>query len=97
MHRLQISLPLWQFQFLSERARRAGIIIAEVIRQLIQREVEAASEQATSIDSIWEIVGIAEDHGPLMDGIPVSEAPDLYQAELAVPSTISRISDNSKD
>ena len=97
MHRLQISLPLWQFQFLSERARRDGISIAEVIRQLIQREVEAASEQATSIDSIWEIVGIAEDHGPLMDGIPVSEAPDLYLAELAVPSTISRISDNSKD
>ena len=41
MHRLQISLPQSQAQFLAERARRDGVSIAEVIRQLIRREEEA--------------------------------------------------------
>jgi hypothetical protein len=38
MHRLQISLPEQQMRYLSERARRAGLSMAEVIRRLIERE-----------------------------------------------------------
>ena len=75
MHRLQISLPEWQVQFLSDRAQRLGVSIAEVIRQMIQAETEAT---VGSVDSIWEIAGIAEDRGSLIEGVPVSERPDLY-------------------
>ena len=82
MHRLQISLPEWQVQFLTARARRDGVSIAEVIRQLVEREAAAGD---ASTDSLWEIVGLAEDHGPLVYGIPVSERPDLYLAEQAAP------------
>ena len=77
MHRLQISLPESQAEFLAERARRHGMSMAEVIRQLIQREVETVSEKRGAA-SLWEIAGIAEDHGPLIDEVPVSEAPERY-------------------
>jgi hypothetical protein len=77
MHRLQISLPESQAEFLAERARRHGMSMAEVVRQLIQREVETVSEKRGAA-SLWEIAGIAEDHGPLIDEVPVSEAPERY-------------------
>ena len=34
MQRLQISLPSWQVQFLSQRAQRDGLEITEVINKL---------------------------------------------------------------
>ena len=77
MHRLQISLPESQAEFLAERARRHGMSMAEVVRQLIQREVETSSEKRGAA-SLWEIAGIAEDHGSLIDEVPVSEAPERY-------------------
>lgn len=81
MHRLQISLPESQAEFLAERARRHGLSMAEVVRQLIQREVEAVNEKRGAA-SLWEIAGIAEDHGPLIDDVPVSESPELYLTRL---------------
>lgn len=79
MHRLQISLPRSQLKYLTERARREGTSIAELIRRLIHREAETASKR--NVDSIWEIVGIGEDRKPLINNIPVSEQPDLYLSE----------------
>lgn len=96
MHRLQVSLPPWQVQFLAERAEKEGVSIAEIIRRLIQNEAESSLMQ-TSTESLWAIAGIAEDHGPLLGDIPVSERPDLYLAAAAVsprgarrPGTLSR-------
>ena len=77
MHRLQISLPEWQAQYLAERARRDGISIAELVRQLVDRESQSAP-RAVSTESLWSIAGLAEDHGSLVEGKPVSEAPELY-------------------
>ena len=77
MHRLQISLPEWQAQYLAERAQRDGVSIAEIIRRLVKRETEASAGSA-STDSLWELAGLAEDQGPLLDGTPVSENPELY-------------------
>jgi hypothetical protein len=79
MHRLQISLPRSQVEYLAERARREGTSIAELIRRLIHRESEKASKR--SIESIWKIVGIGQGPERLIRDIPVSEAPDLYIAE----------------
>lgn len=84
MHRLQISLPQWQHQFLVQRARRDGVSVAEVIRSLIEREADTRERSGTE-DSVMSIAGIAEDSGPLIDGIPVSRAPHLYVAESARP------------
>jgi hypothetical protein len=76
MHRLQISLPQSQLQYLADRARREGVSIAELIRRLVQRESEVLTPR--SKNSLLEIVGIGKEPGPLIDGIPVSEQPDLY-------------------
>jgi hypothetical protein len=81
MHRLQISLPRSQVEYLTERARREGISIAELIRRLIHRDSELISKR--SVDSVWSIVGISNDAEQLIDDIPVSEDPDLYLAEQA--------------
>ena len=77
MHRLQISLPEWQAQYLAERAQRDGVSIAEIIRRLVKRESETAAESRSEA-TLWEIAGVAEDHGPLVDDTPVSENPELY-------------------
>jgi hypothetical protein len=77
MHRLHISLPMWQHEYLRERAREQGISVAEVIRQMVQREVDSSSAMEGD-EGLWAIAGIAEDPHPLIDGIPVSENPELY-------------------
>lgn len=84
MYRLQISLSTWQVEFLKDRARRDGVSIAEVVRQLVQREVEHTRRQATA-DSIWDIAGIGEDHKPLIENRVVSENTALYLGELSGP------------
>ena len=86
MHRLQISLPHGQARFLEERARLEGVSMAEVMRRLIEREAESA-RGAGNLEGIWDIAGIAEDHGPQIQGVAVSESPELY---LAGPATKRR-------
>ena len=51
MHRLQISIPNWQYQLLRQRARQTGQSIAGVIRELLEREAQAL--QDISRDPIW--------------------------------------------
>jgi hypothetical protein len=83
LHRLQISLPESQVDFLAERARRDGVSIAEVVRQLVAR---AEAEGTSNADSLLTIAGIAEERGPILRGKPVSEKVDLYLAEATGPS-----------
>lgn len=71
MHRLQVSLPEWQVQYLAERAQQEGVGIAKLIRRLVERESEAAAD-SNSANALWELAGLAEDHGPLLDNTPVS-------------------------
>lgn len=88
MHRLQISLPKSQMQYLNERARRERASIAEVIREMIQREFDAQPSRA--VESLWEIVGLGQEREPLIGGIPVSEQPDLYLAARPGPRRAGR-------
>ena len=83
MHRLQISLPKAQSQFLRDRARREGVSAAEVIRRLLEREEQTAPTiTQADIDEALSFSGIATDNLPLIDGKAVSEYPDLYLAEI---------------
>ncbi len=77
MHRLQISIPEWQAQYLASRARRDGVSIAEIIRRLVARESKAVDDES-SAESLMQLAGLAEDHGELIHGKPVSESPELY-------------------
>ena len=76
MHRLQISLPEWQYRFLREQASHTGQSIAGFIRKLIEQEAQAA-QRPVEEDPIWEIVGIGQG-GPPYD---VSERVDEFLEE----------------
>lgn len=62
MHRLQISIPNWQYRLLRQRARQTGQSIAGVIRELLEREARAL--QDVSQDPVWQMVGIVQDGPP---------------------------------
>lgn len=76
MHRLQLSLQEEQAQYLAMRAEREGVSMAEVVRRLLDHEARQDSSEGSG--SIWDIVGLIKGELPLIDGIPVSENPDLY-------------------
>jgi len=86
MHRLQLSLPMSQVDYLGERAARDGISIAEVVRRLVEREANADRSGRAS-HSLWGIAGIAEERANVLPGIPVSERVDLYLAAASAPLT----------
>lgn len=87
MHRLQLSLQEEQAQYLAMRAEREGVSMAEVVRRLL--DDEARQDAMAGSDSIMDIVGLFTDELPLIDGIPVSDDPDLYlygrEADDALP------------
>ncbi len=76
MQRLQISLTTWQYQRLAERAEREGLSMAEVVRKLLEQEVEQAREDHEA--DLLALAGIAHDPHPVIPGFPVSERPELY-------------------
>jgi hypothetical protein len=63
MHRLQISLPEWQYRFLREQASRTGQSVASFIRKLIEQEAQAV-QRPVEEDPIWEVVGIGQGGPP---------------------------------
>ncbi len=73
MHRLQISLPEWQYRFLREQASRTDQSIDGFIRKLIEQEAQTV-QRPVEEDPIWEVVGIGRG-GPPYD---VSERVDEF-------------------
>ena len=78
MHRLQISVEKRQYDWLQEHARRLGVSIAEVVRQMVRREAE--EDEAGDAETFLALAGTAEDRYPLVNGPPVSANVDLYLA-----------------
>jgi len=76
MQRFQLSIRKEHAEFLATRAMREGVSMAEVVRRLL--DVEARWDSPEGSGTIWDIVGLFKDELPLIDGIPVSEDPDLY-------------------
>ncbi len=94
MHRLQLSLPTWQAQYLAERADREGVSMAEVVRRLIARAASPREGEPAEHETVLSLAGIAEDHGPLYDGIPVSEAPERYLESFAADDVASEVAEH---
>jgi metal-responsive CopG/Arc/MetJ family transcriptional regulator len=83
MHRLQISLPEGQVRYLRHLSKRERVSIAEIIRRLVQDQVETAN-RAVETNRLYDIAGIATDPYPLIDGIAVSEWPERYLVNQAI-------------
>ncbi len=81
MHRLQISLPEHQVRYLSERARREGLSMAEVIRRLLadaaEGEGRGPSEGSTAIAEARPEYQIAAK--PALNEVILHLPADLYQ------------------
>lgn len=77
MNRLQISLKERQAEYLLARARKEGTSMAEVLRRMIQHEMDAELA-AIERDSFLSIAGIVNDPGPLFEDLAVSERPEQY-------------------
>lgn len=85
MHRLQISLPTRQYDYLRARAERESASLAEIIRQLLEREEAASNFSEDDIDAALSFAGSVTKEAPLKDNLPVSENIDLYLLDALQP------------
>jgi hypothetical protein len=58
MHRSQILLEEWQYQYLSDEARRKGKSISQIVRQLVTEWIESHRAEARAGDPIFDIIGM---------------------------------------
>lgn len=61
MHRTQLYLDEARYEYLSALARQKGTSIAQVVRDLIDKERNRRKKRRGKADPIWEMVGIIED------------------------------------
>ena len=73
MHRTQIQLEQWQYQYLVEKAHQTRSSISDVIRRLITQAAHAQAPAERGSDPIFSIIGIGKG-----DGSPVSRDHDRY-------------------
>lgn len=76
MYRLQLSLDADQAQYLAMLAEREGTSMAEVVRRML--DDKARQDAIAGSESLMDIVGLVTDELPLINGVPVSDDPDLY-------------------
>lgn len=70
MHRSQILLEEWQYQHLSDEARRTDKSISQIVRELVTKWIEAQRTGPSAGDPFFDIIGmvssgdghIAEEH-----------------------------------
>lgn len=63
MHRAQVLLESWQYDYLKTEARRLGVSISRLLRDLISQWVETRAQQTVAQDPIMDIIGIGAGDG----------------------------------
>jgi predicted DNA-binding protein len=76
--RTQLMLEPEQHDRLQALAEAESTSVSDLVRKAIDRFLRQRQPLPVSKDPIWEVVGIGEGEKELIDGIPVSEDPDLY-------------------
>lgn len=66
MKRVQMILEEWQHQWLAHEAKRRGVSMSALLRELISQGIEARQTQEMNDDPLWGIIGMAA--GP-KDGV----------------------------
>jgi hypothetical protein len=74
MKRTQVILEEWQYEWLTEEAKRQDLSMSALLRQVLTEAIERRQAEGFEDDPLWGVVGIAE--GP-DDGI-TSENLDQY-------------------
>jgi hypothetical protein len=73
MHRSQILLEEWQYEYLNDKARREGKSISQIVRELITERIETHHGETWEDDPFFDIIGMASG-----DGSPVGRDHDKY-------------------
>jgi len=66
MKRVQMILEDWQHEWLADEARRQGVSMSALLRELLSQAIDARQSQSLNDDPLWGIIGMAE--GPV-DGV----------------------------
>jgi hypothetical protein len=92
MKRVQMILEDWQHEWLAEEAKREGVSMSALLRELLSQAIEARQSQTLNDDPLWGIIGLAE--GP-DDGI-TSE--NLDQVIYTLPEfDVAQLADERED
>ncbi|MGD8244774.1 MAG: ribbon-helix-helix domain-containing protein [Anaerolineae bacterium] len=76
--RTQLMMEPEQYQRLRALAEAQNTSISQLVREAVERLLEQRSPLPITEDPIWDVVASVEDTGRLIDGIAISEDPDLY-------------------
>ncbi len=92
MKRVQMILEDWQHEWLAQEAKREGVSMSALLRELLSQAIEARQSQTLSDDPLWGIIGLAQ--GP-DDGV-TSE--NLDQVIYTIPAhAYLKIADERKN
>jgi hypothetical protein len=58
MHRSQILLEEWQYQYLSDEARREGKSISQLVRELVTEWIESHRIDTGERDPFFDVIGM---------------------------------------
>jgi hypothetical protein len=75
--RTQLMIEPDQYRDLQALAKTEGMSVSSLVREAVDLLLRQRRPVLVTQDPIWAIVGLAEGRD-LIDGIPVSEDPDLY-------------------
>jgi len=59
MKRVQLILEDWQHLWLAEEAKRQGVSMSALLRELLSQGIEARQTQALQEDPLWGVIGMA--------------------------------------
>ncbi|TET54417.1 MAG: hypothetical protein E3J64_01950 [Anaerolineales bacterium] len=76
--RTQVMLEEEQVRRLRTVAEAEDKSVSRLVREAVDCLLEGREPLPATEDPIWDIVGLGGDRQPLIDGIPVSEDPNLY-------------------
>ena len=92
MKRVQMILEDWQHEWLGDEAKRQGVSMSALLRELLSQAIEARQTQSLDEDPLWGIIGMAEGS---KDGV-FSENIDTVLYPPANP-TVAMIADERKN
>jgi hypothetical protein len=73
MHRSQILLEEWQYEFLRDISSREETSISQIVRELVSSWIESRRAETWESDPFFDIIGMASG-----DGCPASLDHDHY-------------------
>ncbi|NOX63071.1 MAG: hypothetical protein GXP42_14180 [Chloroflexi bacterium] len=66
MKRMQLILETWQHEWLAQEAKKSGVSMSALVRQMLTEGIERRQNEGLDEDPLWGVIGLGE--GP-EDGV----------------------------